>query len=71
MTRELEYLDKTVTEPRGHYLVVLMKHRTSHYIFVIFFPREFLKNVDASDQSLRQELNPGVKVLLAKSLKKP
>lgn len=30
MTRELKYLDKTVMEPRGYYLVVLMKQKTSH-----------------------------------------
>lgn len=74
MTRELKYLDKIVMEPRGRYLVVLMKQRTSYskrcMHFSIFFAWEFLRTVDASDLSLRQDLNPGVKVLLAKSLQK-
>lgn len=61
MTRELNYLDKTVMELRGHYLVVLMKQRTSHSKhcthFGNFFPQEFLKTVDAFDLSVGQEVN--------------
>lgn len=55
MTRELKYLDKTVMEPRGRYLIVLMKQRTSHskYCkhFCNFFPREFLITVNAFELS--------------------
>lgn len=74
MTRELKYLDKTVMEPTRRYLVALMKQRTSHskccVHFCNFFPQEFLKTVDTFGLSVRQELNPGVKVLLARSLQK-
>lgn len=75
MTRELKYLDKTGMEPKGHDLVVLMKQRISHSKcctqFCNFFcPWEFLRTVDAFDLSVRQELNSGVKVLLARSFQK-
>lgn len=57
MTRELKYLDKTVMEPRGCCLVVLMKKRTSHSKccthFCNFFSWEFLKTVDAFDLSAK------------------
>lgn len=72
MTRELKYLDKTGMEPKGHDLVVLMKQRISHskrctHFCNLFFSGEFLKTVDAFDLSVRQKLNSGVKVLLARS----
>lgn len=52
MTREMKYLDKTVMQPRGCYLVVLTKQRTSHWThFCNFFSREFLKTVNAFDLS--------------------
>lgn len=73
MTRELKYLDKTGMEPKGHDLVVLRNRgypiQSAGRVFVtfFFFPWEFLKTVDAFDLSVRQELNSGVKMLLARS----
>lgn len=69
-----EIFRQILMEPRGRYLVVLMKQRTSHSKhcthFSNFFAWEFLKTVDAFDLSLRQELNSDLKVLLARSLQK-
>lgn len=75
MTRELKYLDKTGREPKRHDLVVLTKQRISHskcctHFCNFFFPWEFLKTVDAFDLSVGQELNSGVKVLLARSFQR-